>query len=210
MVTAYFCGHDLYHQSAAKLAQSMLAHGIRYEIVHTEDHGTWQKNTQAKPAFLKGQLLKHPNDNLVYVDVDAMFLRYPALFDDLDKNHAVHVAAHLLDHSKYRRKTIEPELLSGTVWLRNDPETMNIVNEWIAQCQANTNMWDQAALQRVLAVRGYHNLPDRYCCIFDYMASVQGKVIVHNQASRVTRTVITRPTVTVQSQPGMAICRHPR
>lgn len=208
LVTAYFTGHPIYKEHAAKLAQSMLAHKIRYEIVNVPDLGTWQANTQFKPAFLMNQLQRYPSDNIVYVDVDAVFLRYPALFDDLDKNPSVNVAVHLLDHSKYRRKTAEPEILSGTVWLRNNHETMTIVAEWINQCKANINMWDQAALQRVLQNRGYYNLPDRYCCIFDYMASVQGKVIVHNQASRVTKTFTARSPVTVQNSHSISIGRH--
>lgn len=198
LVTAYYTGHPVYKDYTAKLAQSMLAHGIRYEIVSVPDLGTWQANTQYKPAFLKQMLVKHPSDSIIYVDVDAVFLRYPALFDDLDKSPGVNVAVHVLDHSKYRRKNIPPEMLSGTIFFKNNLETVQIINEWIRQCQANPGMWDQKALSQVLKNHKYYNLPDRYCCIFDYMSSVQGRVIVHNQASRVTRTVINKPSVTVQ------------
>lgn len=199
LVTGYFTGHPVYKEHAAKLAQSMLAHGIRYEICRVEDLGNWQANTQYKPVFLKQQLLKHRGDNIVYVDVDAVFMRYPALFDDLDANPMVNIGVHVLDHSKYRRKTLEPEMLSGTIWLRNTAETMQIVDRWIEMCQAHNNMWDQAALSQVLKTHAFYTLPDRYCTIYDYMASVDGKVVVHNQASRVTRTVITKPVVSVQS-----------
>jgi len=200
LVTAYYTGHPVYKEHAAKLAQSMLAHDIRYEIVPVPDLGTWQANTQYKPTFLKQMLVKHPNDSIVYVDVDAVFLRYPALFDDLDKMSGVNVAVYILDHSQYRRKNAPPEMLSGTIFFKNNPETARIIDEWIQQCRVNPAAWDQKALSQVLKTHTYYNLPDRYCKIWDYMDTVKNAVIEHHQASRVTKTFISKPVVVIKGK----------
>ena len=179
--TANYSG--LYERHASHLAQSLLAHNLRYEIVPIEDLGSWQENTQFKPRFIQRMMAKYPQHSVVYVDADAVFNRYPALIDDLDGNPAIHAAACLLDHSKYRRKGVKPEILSGTVFLKNDDEAKKIVVDWIDDCSRNPGCWDQVSLGRVLDKHGYYRLPDRYTNIFDYM-NVPNPVITHNQASR--------------------------
>lgn len=196
IVTAYYTAdnfNSLYKDHAAKLAQSMIAHGIRYEITPISDLGSWQANTQYKPTFLKQMLQKHRQHSIVYVDVDAVFLRYPALFDEMDRMPNINISVHVLDHSKYRRKGVPPEMLSGTIFMKNNAETMKIVDEWVDRCASQSGIWDQAALSQVLHQHPYYLLPDRYCCIFDYMAEVKDKVIVHNQASRAARMAVRAP-----------------
>lgn len=190
-IVAYYTGHRIYHESAKKLIGSLNALGLNnYIIKEVKDLGSWQSNTQFKPGFLRHMLDECHPKSLVYVDVDAIFERYPALFDDLDKwMPEVNIAAHVLDHSKFRRKTCAPELLSGTLYIKNTFESKQIIEEWIDKCSENPGMWDQVALAQVLSNHKFYLLPERYCCIFDYMASVPDKVIVHYQASRVAKSV---------------------
>jgi len=132
-------------------------------------------------------LEKHHPNSVVYVDVDAIFCRHPKYFDKLDSTPEVNIAVHVLDHSKYRRKNHPPEMLSGTIFLKNTEITKQIVDEWILECRKDPKLWDQRALANVLRRYKYHLLPEEYTMIFDYMSSVKNPVIKHFQASREAR-----------------------
>jgi hypothetical protein len=187
LVTSYYTENTIYDDIAKNLAQSLLTFNIPYEIVPTRDLGSWDLNTHYKPLFLKEMLKKYYPKSIIWVDCDAVFMRYPALFNDLDKDSTVNVAACILDHNKYRRKGRAPELLSGTLYFKNENQVSIIIDRWIQECQKDPHVWDQVALSRALDGYDFYKLPDRYCCIHDYMASVDNKVIIHYQASRVAR-----------------------
>jgi hypothetical protein len=159
---------------------------ISHAVVELENRGNWYSNMQMKPLFIK-QMLEQHKCSVVYVDVDAEFMRYPDLFDRLSHEKFVNIAVHTLDHSKRRRKTHPPEMLSGTIFMNNTPETHVIVDEWIKECHKDPKLWDQQALHTVLKHHGYDNLPEEYCQIFDYMSDVKNPVITHYQASRVAK-----------------------
>ena len=194
MVAAYYTD-GLYAGHAAKLVRSMDALHVSHDVVQVPDLGNWQANIQFKPTFIKQMLPKHAGENLVYTDADSEFLRYPALFDDLDARPDVNIAVHILDHLKYKKRTRPPELLSGTIWVRNNDETSKIIDEWIEECRKDPLAWDQVALEKVLKNHQFHTLPDRYVCIYDYMSSVPDKVIVHYQASRSARRLVVKQPV---------------
>jgi len=187
IVVAYYCGHSIYEESSKRLIQSMDKFNIPYDVEKLPSRGDWYANTHQKPTFIKQMMIKYSQKSIVYVDVDAEFVAYPKLFDSLSVNLLDNVAVHVLDHSKYRRKTHAPEMLSGTVFLKNNQFTTAIVSEWIVECSKDPKLWDQHALQTVLDKYGFTNLPEGYTCIFDYMNSVKNKVIIHHQASRIAK-----------------------
>jgi len=189
LVVGYYTKNNRYADHAEKLIRSLQNFGIPHEVVPIEDLGSWDANTHYKSIFLKEMIEKHRKKSLVYVDVDAVFLRYPALFDKLDADKSVKIAVHILDHQKYRRKGVASELLSGTIFLRACDEVSIIIDEWVEVCKNNPRLWDQVALDRVLRGRNrtFHVLPPEYCMIFDYMTSVKNPVIKHFQASREER-----------------------
>ena len=184
VVVAYYTPGSIYEEYARNLVHSCEAQNISYKVVPVPDRGSWERNTSFKPTFLRQVIDKVAPVPIVYVDADAIFCRPPTLFTDLAKDSNVHLAAHLLDHNLYRRKGVAPELLSGTVYLANNPTARYILDEWIVICKENPKMWDQVALHRVAKKYGYFNLPPQYCMIFDYMESVKDPVIKHFQASR--------------------------
>ena len=82
------------------------------------------------------------------------------------------------------------ELLSVTVFLKNDRICKEMVEEWITECKVDERLWDQVGLQRVVArhENRFYDLPGEYCMIHDYMADrITQPVIQHFQASRVFR-----------------------
>jgi len=189
LVVGYYTEGTRYVNHAQKLIQSLEDLNLSYEVAAVKNLGSWDANTHYKPIFLKEMVKKHYGSSLVYVDVDAVFLKYPTLFDKLDADKNVKIAVHILDHQKYRRKGAGKELLSGTIFLRACDEVSIIIDEWIAVCKSNLKLWDQVALGRVLRGknRAFHVLPPEYCMIFDYMTDVKEPVIKHFQASREER-----------------------
>jgi hypothetical protein len=181
IVTAYYT--PKYQKHANRLVESLEKFNIPNDVCLVNDLGDWYKNTQFKPVFLQQMLEKHTPKSIVYVDVDAEFLSYPSYFDELDLLD-VNIAVHVLDHSKYRRKGIPSEMLSGTIFLKNTEEVRIIISAWRQECDKNSQLWDQRALAIVLKQHKYHLLPESYVVIFDYMASIQNPVIKHYQASR--------------------------
>jgi hypothetical protein len=191
VIVAYFTKGTPYETHAQKLIQSLNVFRLPYFVKPIEDQGDWDANTQYKPTFILEMLQKFPNRSIVYVDVDAVFFRYPEYFTYLDSQNkdcsSFDIAVHILDHSNYARKHQEPELLSGTIYFRNTPNTSIIVREWIEECKKDPKLWDQRALATVLKNYSFHILPEEYTVIFDYMSSVPNPVIRHYQASRENR-----------------------
>ena len=188
LVVSYFTENPPYPECANRLISSLQALSLPYDVVSVKDLGDWYKNTQFKPVFLQRMFTKYSPKSLVCVDADAVFLRYPEYFDYLDNwNGGPDIALYVLDHSKFGRRGRTPELLSGTIFLRNTPTTSIILERWVAECRKNPVLWDQRALVNVLKDFAFHLLPEEYCTIFDYMASVKDPVIKHFQASRAVR-----------------------
>jgi len=186
------CGYHtgkVYAEHAERLKESLRTLDLPFDVVAIESAGDWYKNTQYKPTFLKMMLKKHSGTNLVYCDVDAIFCRPPDYFDTLDKTDKIDIAVHILDHSKRRRGNHVPEMLSGTIFLKNTKTTNQIIDEWILRCSAGGNLWDQRALAQILKNPKYRyaELPEEYTTIFDYMSDVKNPVIKHFQASREER-----------------------
>jgi len=187
IVCAYYTKNSIYEDHAANFIRSLKKFGLYYEITPIDDFKDWYKGMQYKPTFLKQMLEKHYPHSIVYVDIDAVFCRYPELFDRLNESSNVNIAVHVLDHSKYRRKNHPSELLSGTIFLKNTKEVKEIIDNWIKKLTEDPKLWDQKGLECVLKDKKFYRLPEEYCMIFDYMSSVKNPVIKHFQASRVTR-----------------------
>ena len=186
-VCAFFTKSVLYEEHSRRLVESLKRFNLSCDVIAVDSLGDWYTNIQYKPTFLKQMLEKHHPNSVVYVDVDAIFCRHPKYFDKLDSTPEVNIAVHVLDHSKYRRKNHPPEMLSGTIFLKNTEITKQIVDEWILECRKDPKLWDQRALANVLRRYKYHLLPEEYTMIFDYMSSVKNPVIKHFQASREAR-----------------------
>jgi len=185
VVCAYFTEDKIYRNHASNLIKSLKKFNLPYEVTPITSFNNWHKGMQYKPTFLLEMLSKYSDHSIVYVDVDAVCCKYPQFFDTLDKEMPeVNIAVHVLDHTKYHRKHCAPELLSGTIFLRNSRETSIIVQEWILELERDPKLWDQRALDKVLKNYAFYNLPEEYCVIYDYMATVLDPVIKHFQASR--------------------------
>ena len=183
IVVAYYTLDTIYEEKVQVLIDSLEKFKIPYYIKPIKNLGSWYKNTGYKPTFLKEMLKKFPDDNIVYIDADAEFFAYPNLFETLDCN----VGVHHFDLSLHGNRTlIGFDVLSGTIFLKNNEEVYNIVTNWENECKKKPHVWDQRHLEKVLG-GNFYNLPYEYCAIFNLMSHIKNPIIVHYQCSREIR-----------------------
>ena len=204
VVVAYYTEGTGYAVEVEKLRASLVKLGIDHRIMHMASLGSWQKNTQDKARVLAGELHFMANEKkdlrpIVYVDADAIFHSYPALFDTFISVLGVDAAFAWRDYSKFpsMSSSTRRELLSGTIFLQNNEAVRDLVREWITENTRNPLAWEQRNLQTVVARANgklrIAELPATYCKIFDIMRNAGPAVIEHYQKSRVYRRQIDGP-----------------
>jgi hypothetical protein len=186
IVVAYYTLNTLYETKAEMLRRTLERHGIPHYIQGVDNLGDWFANTSYKPTFLKSMLAKFPECDIVYVDVDAEFTKYPSLFDTLGNQMKTDIAVYVFDRSCYNKSRGGTEVLSGTIYLKNTPGAKKIIEDWEKRTQSHKSEWDQKSLEYILKGR-FDLLPGSYCKIFDRMDEIKNPVIVHYQASRIVR-----------------------
>lgn len=186
VVVGYYTKGTIYEGKSRIFTDSLDKFKIPHDIQAVANLGDWYANTCYKPTFLREMLKKHNPRSIVYVDCDAEFLKFPELFDELCNDQSVNVGVYVFDRSCYSKSVRGFEVLSGTVFLKNNELVAGLVEKWEAECKANSKVWDQKSLEKVLA-GNFHVLPGEYCKIFDRMQHITDPVIVHYQASRQVR-----------------------
>jgi hypothetical protein len=182
-----------------KLLKSLRKLSIPYYVEKIENKGNWRLNTAYKPQLALNAMEKYPDKDIVLLDADSVVTRNPILFNEIPKEYDV--ALHILDWDTwYRNGEHVKEVLSGTMLLRNNEKTKALAKEWL-DLSANAKMWEQRVLEDILKRKPdikVYNLPLEYC----YINSMpNGKlpfircpeaVIIHYQASRKFRTLVSR------------------
>lgn len=184
MIVSYYTFNTLYDKLARRLIASLKLHKILHHVVGVPNLKTWYKNTCYKPTFLLEMLNTFANTDIVWVDCDAEVKSYPIWFNSTDCDIAVHEFERGLYQPHFKRSP--KEILSGTIYLRNNEKVHRIVYEWEKECQSNPLTWDQKSLAKVLK-DDFQQLPAEYCCIDKTMRKIKHPVIVHYQASRQVR-----------------------
>lgn len=186
LVIAYYTLGNPYQQLSENLTKSCKEFNLPHFLKPIEDLGSWEKNTHYKANFIS-ECLERFSENLVYVDVDAEFKRYPDLFESLDCD-----IAYRTENFGWRQN----EALSGTIFIRNNDNARSLVNLWKSINEDNEafrskpDTWEQANLQRAtkqISEITYKNLPPEYTYIFDHTKTMYphiSPVIEHFQASR--------------------------
>lgn len=188
---SYYTRGTGYEAEARKLIASCDRLGILHAIAPIASRGSWQGNTQLKAEIILEALrAADAEDNLVFVDADALVLQYPVVFDTLDADLGLSFRDYAVFPCGSRKAG--KELLSGTIYLRRSPVVIRVVKEWIALNHANPTVWEQKNFQAVIERWGSSlsiaELPPTYCKIFDLMRTAGPGVIEHYQKSRVYRS----------------------
>lgn len=171
------------------IIKSLKTLNIGYHFAIVPNLGSWQKNTSFKPSFAYAMLEAYDN-NVVLLDADCEVKKYPELFDNIPEQYDV--AAYTLSMKEwYRNGTIGTELLSGTLFLRNNEKVRELVGLWITNCQKE-KIWEQKVLQKAILELNIqvYPLPVSYCYIATLpngnppYVECKDPYIVHYQASR--------------------------
>jgi len=199
IIVAYYTLDTSYQGIAHQyLMPTILKLGLQSDVRGVFSLGNWQRNTSYKPTFIKTMLEAHPDKNIVCVDVDAEIVKYPNLFNSVPENY--NIAAHILDKNTWYKNEYGQdryELLTGTLFLRNNRKTMELVKEWIKRCEESTT-WEQKILQDLVKSKKIklYELPLEYTYISTLPngtvphVKVDSPVIVHHQASRKLKNLI--------------------
>jgi len=187
LIVSYYTLNTPYEQEAAKLKASLEKLKIPHDIVGVKNLGNWQANTRFKAKFMQDMLIKHKGKSVVWVDSDAVIHSYPSLFD----HYTCDIAVRWQDF-RWRKN----ECLSGTIYLSNNPRTMELCKRWengnIAEGPgAKTfEQWNLGKVIKEMRNEGKikdENLPPEYTMIFDSMRAMYPNItpiIEHFQASR--------------------------
>lgn len=164
---------------------------INHICYRVPDLGSWYKNTSQKPYYILKALNEMPDYDIVFLDADARVERYPSLFAEIPDY--FDLAVHFLDRNKwYGHQDNVMELLSGTMFLRNNERIKDLVYHWKDEAE-RTQEWEQKVLQRVLKQHidvNVYELPLSYCYIntlpngLEPPIKIKEPVIVHYQVSR--------------------------
>lgn len=160
---AYYTTKTPYEKEVRKLKASLDSLNLPYDIQGYPSKGSWQANIAFKPEFVLEMICKHPTKDIIYIDADAIVRSRPIYFDTFSGDIGVH----------YKDGQ---ELLSGTIYLRNNSKVKRLVQSWISEQQHNPHTWDQKTLQRVIVKSAKElqitvvNIPANYTQIFDSMA----------------------------------------
>jgi len=178
IVVAFYTEKTPYEEEVKGLQKTCAEHGVHCHTKGYKNRGKWVRNAAIKPHFIRQMMEQHPGKAIVYLDADARLRQYPALFDTLDADIAVH----------FRNRGGNKELLSGTIFIKDTPGTHQLLRAWEEEQEKCPDEWDQRVLARLLsrweAPLRVVDLPATYCQIFDTMKDVGIPVIEHLQASR--------------------------
>ena len=182
--TSFYTRNTGYETVVVHLIETLEKFKLPYHIEAIDSFGKWTYNCAYKPFHIS-KVMKIYERSIVWIDADATIERDPVLFRIENNVVLKSVGCHFLKINKKGKKT--NELLSGTLFIRNDDVSTNIIDEWKALCESDRNVWDQQNLQKIYNTASIHfgNLPITYIKIFDYKSqSGVNPVIQHWQASR--------------------------
>ena len=186
-----------YEDEARRLIESAAALNVPLKVYEYEPTGTWRGNLNFKSACILEAFEEFPGKDIVFVDADAVFRKWPALFDELSEKREHDLSAHFYAYSP--QSGDREELLSGTLWIANEPAGWGLVRRWHAVGLRNPNFRHQMCLKMALAELGNEGKairvfrhPFAYTCIYDYHRAKKGQepVIEHFQASRRLRKFV--------------------
>lgn len=175
IIVAYYTAK--YKKEAIAFLETCCDVGVPVYCQYYEDRGSWDLNTRIKPEFIKS-CIERFTCNILYVDVDARFMAYPSLIENLDCDVAYY-KGDVWGHGNV-------ETLSGTLFFKNNEISRNILDKYKTLCDTPSGELEQTHLEG--AIPNYARveiLPVEYCAVYD-SPKVTGKelVIKHTQASR--------------------------
>ena len=186
---SYFTKSTPYVQVAKSyLIPSLARWNLRYDVRELPSQGDWLHNVALKPGFILDMLNEYKED-VTFLDADATIEQSPDLLNSIPSEYDI--AVHYLDWKTWYGKGDKKELLSGTMFLRNNSKVKELCKEWSEEAKKGER-WEQSVLANILKERtdiNIYELPLSYCYIKSRPNDKQplvllNPVILHHQVSR--------------------------
>ncbi len=192
-VVSFYTRNSPYQLQAHHLVASCEKFGIPHCVEGIDSWGSWELNCAFKPFFII-EKMKQFRRPLLWVDVDAIFLRKPRQLKVFSSDFAAYTDPELpSDHpSKVR---------SSTLYINYTQGARDLLMQWVTVCQKQLadptrqeEFWDQMALRDALLLSPHQagTLPVSYIHILGHPSDEQKDskpVIVHLQASRCAKRI---------------------
>jgi hypothetical protein len=189
---------DNYLWDSNELIKTLNQSGVTdYEVEHKPTNGNWVMNTQIKAPFILEKLKQ--NESIVWTDADSRVRQYPSLFDEIKEDCAFFFmpkknagSFSLPPNCILKNDTVERQgyLQSGTMYFKNTPKVIEMLELWCQLNEKDRSQWDQWTLQVALNSTkdiSVYVLPPEYVWIDTYSQEQFGNknpVVYHTQASR--------------------------
>lgn len=177
-VVSFYTAYNDYADHAARLRDTLERHAIPHRLVPVETEASWEATCAFKARFVR-DMWQESDTPVVWLDADAVVESQPHLFAAIDADFAAH-------------KWEGWKLAGGTLFFGKSALAGELLDRWVARCEADPQTWDQVHLHSawcdVAAAAPLRTvwLPRAYCQIFDKAADA-APVIRHFQASRAQR-----------------------
>lgn len=175
-IIAFYTVDTPYQKLARRFKRNMNKYGLDHHIYPMENKGKWVFNCGLKPNVLFNALNDFPDHDLLYLDIDAKFLRKPKFLDFKNKQE---LGFCFWKSSPFRKNS----LLSGTMFFPNNQSSRELLTEWIKVQSENPYKWDQRNLQKIVKQYPYFTIKLKWCYIKKYM-KVKNPIVLQTQASR--------------------------
>ena len=171
---------DSYSSHALSLKKSLDDFNLNYYFKEVKDLGYWEANTRIKPHFILECLQKFPNQNILYLDADALVKKPLDYFN--------HITADVAFYKTKDMPGMSHDYLASTMFFSNTSNTVDLVKQWIAeQVDNKRTQVDQDSLDVAMNKLGHtltvEPLDPGYIKIFD--KDYNGTIYIEQyQASR--------------------------
>lgn len=184
-----------YSEEANNLLKTCDLFSVPIKMYPKSSKGSWVHNCTMKAEVILSALDEFKN-GVVWVDADGRFKNYPKLFEQLEN----------YDFGCYwipdvwnqpRNANLKPwnrgneALAGGTLFFNNTQISLDLIQAWKIESEANPSRWEQQSLQKVweeFDTKGLRtfSFPQSYCKVFDckWFELEQPVIIEHTQASR--------------------------
>ena len=179
-IVAFYTTNTPYEQEAEEFKENLNKYSLDFKVYPVDNLHKWELNCAQKSRIVR-QSLEDFSENILYLDIDARFLRTPT-FEEIEKE-----TPGFCYWSRTWKPADDRELLSGTIYLPNNCLSREVVDAWIAEQERNPTEWDQKTLQRVVDSQEYeyYNLELKWVYVEPFMKPLcSDPIIWHTQASR--------------------------
>jgi hypothetical protein len=202
---SYYTKDSIYEQIAQTLIESATKFNIPLTVYEFQSAGSWFANCHFKSdCILQAMDDFKDTEFIIFVDGDAVFKCYPALFDIYDYD----LACLWLQWYDMYPQNQEPDakekaeatgkiLSNGTIWMRNTPEVKAYIEEWDVRLKENPELYEQASFQDMYGrawdegkIRCADSLPPEYCMVcldgkpIDESVPYENVIIEHGRSTR--------------------------